>query len=118
MAPNQPRFVCARYLLSPYLVRDITPRRISPKGIAMHVGTGSRDPGAKCGFLDHCPVPCGCCAAFENGTHTIRMHFEGHDRPTRKIILYAGYVGVPVVLYSLELAGGGHNVVASDIEVE
>jgi len=46
------------------------------------------------------------------------MHFEGHGRPTREIILYAGYVGVPVVLYSLELAGGGHNVVASDIEVE
>ena len=43
------------------------------------------------------------------------MHFEGHDRPTRKIILYAGYVSAPVVLYSLELAGGG---VASDIEVE
>jgi hypothetical protein len=43
------------------------------------------------------------------------LPFEGHDRPTRKIINYtvpyAGYVGVPVVLYSLE-PSGGHNVVA------
>ena len=54
---------------------------------------------------------CGCCAPFENKRvgGLLKVVIGRHEESL--MIPYAGYVGVPVVLYSLE-PSGGHNAVA------